>query len=1147
MYENSKWCVVSDVEPAVLTVTGACEAASPAAPVLGENLQLWIQTYTGGNSPKSGAQVDRQPTTYGPSLEYGEVVYDEDEGVWTCELTVTGYTDDPELADYCYVNRMSGDYIVVGDAVKTVTLTYNQGTGKWVAPALPLTVTGGSTVKYGVAFLVTQDTGETLPDLPNTTNCKDFYVTVYGYEPQSDGTTVNKVLHSSTWGGYPSYVTVVFGVPQKGADGVWTCEATVDATARVEQQLEYFANSHYRLDKSEKTVKDVTLTYNEATGKWSAPSDGVTYGYPSSPQYKNGVAFELIKQYVITYEPGRDLSFGAPVGEAYEEDPTDAGDYIRLPDEVPFTTENGYFAGWTQSLNGGTVFYTPGQSIPMFAADTTLKAAWMDVELAVADQPYDPSLTAKDYTFSDGTAPISADGDSVTLLFKATIKGNSEYQYDLICIGGTAVLDTTLKGSIAKYQTTAAVYFTKTFTLTDGALSQQVQVSLRNTDAAAVLTVGVEPSDPAPTLDASTVNTPYVYVSCGNEEALHPTIKTKNYKAAYTDLTFGQPQKADGVWTVTGTLTDEAVAAYGQKFIDSYASTLAHSNPQGANASITFQYDEDSGKWVADSAAEARLTVTVTCDLVGPMAPGKSNCTDFYVTVYGYQPQADGTVRNMSLASGRWDLYLSQASVEFGQPQQGEDGVWTCEATVDATTRVQNVLNSQSNYRLDESEPMVKTVTLTYNATSGKWVAAGDGVTYGYPSNPEYKNGVAYQLIKQYVVTYDPGRDLGYGIPAGEAFKSEPMDAGASLTLPDEVPFTTEKGYFAGWTQSLSGSIAFYAPGETISMFAGDTKLSAAWMDVEVSVAEQLYDPDLALKDYTFSAEGASLKTRDESAALLYKVTVKGNSQYDYSLVCPGAEAVFDTSLEGSIAKYQTTATVYFIKSYTVDDGDTLTAAVSLDKCAATASAAASIQWGPGQLTLDAAGPDLVYTGSDVTYTLQGVGRSSDVSTVRFSFRISGSFDPDSVKLSALNGFVMASAQPEAGEDGVVYTVILTPGAAAALAEDKVTDLLQISLTAGSEAGQITVTPLSITYTPDIEGEDYVGLAGEALSTTVWTRYDINGDGKVTLSDVNMLKVYYQSTAGDDNWGQARVADLNDDGVVDVEDLTILMQYLLTI
>ena len=622
MYENSKWCVVSDVEPAVLTVTGACAAASPAAPVLGENLQLWIQTYTGGNSPKSGSQVDRQPTTYGPSLEYGEVVYDEDEGVWTCELTVTGYTDDPELADYCYVNRMSGDYIVVGDAVKTVTLTYNQGTGKWVAPALPLTVTGGSTVKYGVAFLVTQDTGETLPDLPNTTNCKDFYVTVYGYEPQSDGTTVNKVLHSSTWGGYPSYVTVVFGVPQKGADGVWTCEATVDATARVEQQLEYFANSHYRLDKSEKTVKDVTLTYNEATGKWSAPSDGVTYGYPSSPQYKNGVAFELIKQYVITYEPGRDLSFGAPVGEAYEEDPTDAGDYIRLPDEVPFTTEKGYFAGWTQSLNGGTVFYTPGQSIPMFAADTTLK---------------------------------------------------------------------------------------------------------------------------------------------------------------------------------------------------------------------------------------------------------------------------------------------------------------------------------------------------------------------------------------------------------------------------------------------------------------------------------------------------------------------------------------------GSIAKYQTTATVYFIKSYTVDDGDTLTAAVSLDKCAATASAAASIQWGPGQLTLDAAGPDLVYTGSDVTYTLQGVGRSSDVSTVRFSFRISGSFDPDSVKLSALNGFVMASAQPEAGEDGVVYTVILTPGAAAALAEDKVTDLLQISLTAGSEAGQITVTPLSITYTPDTVGDDYVGLAGEALNTTVWVRYDINGDGKVTLSDVNMLKVYYQSAAGDDNWGQARVADLNDDGVVDVEDLTILMQYLLTI
>ena len=68
---------------------------------------------------------------------------------------------------------------------------------------------------------------------------------------------------------------------------------------------------------------------------------------------------------------------------------------------------------------------------------------------------------------------------------------------------------------------------------------------------------------------------------------------------------------------------------------------------------------------------------------------------------------------------------------------------------------------------------------------------------------------------------------------------------------------------------------------------------------------------------------------------------------------------------------------------------------------------------------------------------------------------------------------------------------------------------------------------------------------GAPVVSQVWVQYDVNGDGVLAMSDVNAMKVYYQAREGDENWDTAKRADLNEDGVVDVEDLSMLMEILL--
>ena len=766
-YVNNKWCIQTDGEKAVINLVGSCALSGPEAPVLGENLEVWVQIYSGEYEPKRGSRIDSNTSTYGSSVTFGDVEKTGEQ--WTCDMTVVGYTKDSNLSDNCYLNKnMPKGYEVDpyeldrdGNAKKTVTLTYNQENGTWECPAIPLkhTSTGPastSTVKYGVSFKIenttqeegapalpvenpvhnggfwvslyaknaegtayeevytqvydgTQDyvqfsapaegagilgtyattatvngndvlaasglkgyeladskpikdnelvfdwdsmtwtaqtmipyfdqpdstiakrglaflvrpvedpappvpvpgetilyfadgqrtsvtytctnenavhkpantktrnltsiskqylkavgdaqqdetglwtcqvtldaaallsgtsgfnmahTGEDLvltavynetrsrwelpaepltftgtctqhgPEAPSTSNCTDFYVTVYGYEPQVDETVKNISLSSFRWDVANGRVTITFSQPEKNDQGVWTCEATIQAEDWVEEVYQSKLSSHYRRDDTDPTTKTITMTFDQGKGKWVAESDGVTYGYPSNPSTKNGVAFRLVKQYTVTYTPGRDLTGRIPEGENVFGGAYDKGAEVQLPQTTGFVAENGVFAGWEVTIkkyindpDSVTYFYPLGtETMPMFGKDVELEAYWMDVVLNVASVPYDETLSVSDYTFGNA-ANFVIDGDTVTVLYRAQVQGNSQYPYALTVHGpeATAVYGSQLSGTIDKYQTSKYVYFTVTYTAEEFEAMTQQTVELGNgATAAASVTVTVE-------------------------------------------------------------------------------------------------------------------------------------------------------------------------------------------------------------------------------------------------------------------------------------------------------------------------------------------------------------------------------------------------------------------------------------------------------------------------------------------------------------------------------------------------------------------------------------------------------------------------------------------------------------------------------
>ena len=389
------------------------------------------------------------------------------------------------------------------------------------------------------------------------------------------------------------------------------------------------------------------------------------------------------------------------------------------------------------------------------------------------------------------------------------------------------------------------------------------------------------------------------------------------------------------VWTVPATLDVSAILE------DHFG--VAHEADE--DLEFTLEYVEAKSRWAIQSDEDiVTIALTGTCEPVPPAEPTADNIEKFYVTIYSAAPQDDGTTIYKSVSSsllGVSDL----AAWAFNEPILGEDGVWTSVGEVNATALVSDFLrdHASSHYRRDTNDDITKLVTLTYDVSSGKWIAPSDGVDY---SNGTERNGVAFRLIQQYTVTYAPGRDLSGGIPDGDDVDGGAFDKGATVELPETAPFTNADGVFAGWKASIksgaSSTAHFYPKGTDMTMFGQNVKLEAYWMDVDLQVASTAYDANKAVTDYEF-ADTASLEVSDGPVTVLYRAQVQGNSQYPYELACDDAAAVYDSELTGTIDYAKTSKYVYFTKTYEPEATSDVTETVTMGDASDTATVSLTI------------------------------------------------------------------------------------------------------------------------------------------------------------------------------------------------------------
>ena len=159
--------------------------------------------------------------------------------------------------------------------------------------------------------------------------------------------------------------------------------------------------------------------------------------------------------------------------------------------------------------------------------------------------------------------------------------------------------------------------------------------------------------------------------------------------------------------------------------------------------------------------------------------------------------------------------------------------------------------------------------------------------------------------------------------------------------------------------------------------------------------------------------------------------------------------------------------------------------------------------------------------------------------------------------LEALSGFAVLFAWQIPGSN--TFNVALwaePPGVSFA----DTTEVLRLSLTS-AEPGAATVTLVDAKmarYLGDNNAEDIDVVLPEGEDATVeitieeppiiWARYDFNRDGRESLADLSAAQLYYHASAeaGGAHWTIVleRGIDLNEDGLVDIADYIIIVNYL---
>ncbi|MCL2643021.1 MAG: dockerin type I domain-containing protein [Candidatus Bathyarchaeota archaeon] len=206
----------------------------------------------------------------------------------------------------------------------------------------------------------------------------------------------------------------------------------------------------------------------------------------------------------------------------------------------------------------------------------------------------------------------------------------------------------------------------------------------------------------------------------------------------------------------------------------------------------------------------------------------------------------------------------------------------------------------------------------------------------------------------------------------------------------------------------------------------------------------------------------------------------------------------------------------------------------------------------PATVTLN--GVTDVIVGNDAAYTVS-VSDVSKLATVTLQFEVDGAYFSGK-SFTGLNGFdVLGDVVWTQTGNGVwigrAILVNLNGGVSTTTTAGSL-DIFEMVFSSNSDLLGITDVRLVSAVLSGYDTADvavYIDslIANCLVQTSIsqyFSIYDVNRDGVVDQLDLTAAQLFFMTKEGDANWSAAKVADVNGDGCVDIEDLILILKNI---
>jgi len=206
---------------------------------------------------------------------------------------------------------------------------------------------------------------------------------------------------------------------------------------------------------------------------------------------------------------------------------------------------------------------------------------------------------------------------------------------------------------------------------------------------------------------------------------------------------------------------------------------------------------------------------------------------------------------------------------------------------------------------------------------------------------------------------------------------------------------------------------------------------------------------------------------------------------------------------------------------------------------------------GPTPAIVALSGVTDIVVGNDATYTVS-VGDVGKLATVTLQFEVDGAYFSGK-SFTGLNGFeVLGGVEWTSTIDDVWRGRVILVNFNGSISSNDALDIFEMVLTSNSNllgTTEVRLVDVALSGYDDANAAGYIDsqITNGSVQTLIgqyFSRYDVNRDGVVNQLDLTTAQLFFMAKEGDANWNVAKVADVNGDGYVDIEDLMLILKNI---